>query len=93
MNYITKNNQSVAINFRVSPEVKRSLDKLSNELFTTKTKTLRFMIEYFSEMKTEEVVERKTLLEVQNLKKRLLKKKKELEKITSRKEILERMAK
>jgi hypothetical protein len=51
------------------------------------------MLDYFSEMKTEEVVECKTLLEVQNLKKRLLKKKKDLEKIMSRKEILERMAK
>ena len=84
MNYITKNNQSVAINLRVSPEVKQSLDKLSNELFTTKTKTLRFMIEYFSEMKTEEMLERKTLLEVQNLRKRMSKCNAELNRIANR---------
>ena len=84
MNYITKNNQSVAINFRVSPEVKQSLDKLSNKLFTTKTKTLRFMIEYFNEMKTEEMLERKTLLEVQNLRKRMSKCNAELNRIANR---------
>jgi len=84
MNYIEKKNQSVAINFRVSPEVKQSLDKLSNKLFTTKTKTLRFMIEYFNEMKTEEMLERKTLLEVQNLRDRMSKCNAELNRITNR---------
>jgi len=88
--YSTK---SKIINFRVTPEVNEKLVKLSGEFSCNKTKALCFMLDYFSEMKTEEVVECKTLLEVQNLKKRLLKKKKELEKITSRKEILERMAK
>ena len=88
--YSTK---SKIINFRVTPEVNEKLVKLSSGFSCNKTKTLCFMLDYFSEMKTEEVVECKTLLEVQNLKKRLLKKKKELEKITSRKEILERMAK
>ena len=88
--YSTK---SEVINFRVTPEDNEKLERLSNGLSCNRTKALCFMIDYFSEMKTEEVLERKTLLEVQNLKKRLLKKKKELEKITSRKEILERMAK
>ena len=88
--YSTK---SKIINFRVTPEVNEKLVKLSSGFSCNKTKALCFMLDYFSEMKTEEVMECKTLLEVQNLKKRLLKKKKELEKITSRKEILERMAK
>lgn len=92
MNYITKNNQSAIINFRVSPEVKQNLEKLAKELCTTKTKTLRFMIEYFNEMKTGEVLVRKHTLEVQNLRKRLRKQNAELDRITSRIEKGEKLA-
>jgi len=88
--YSTK---SKIINFRVTPEVNEKLVKLGSELCCSKTKVLTFMIDYFGKMKTEEVIERKTLLEVQNLKKGLLKQMRELDKITSRREILERMAK
>jgi predicted DNA-binding protein len=93
MNYITKNKPNkTIINFRVSPEVKQTLEKLAEELCTNKTNTLRFMIEYFSEMKTGEVLVRKHTLEVQNLRKRLRKQNAELDRITSRIEKGEKLA-
>jgi hypothetical protein len=56
---------------RVTREDKQNLEKLSVQLCTSKTDALRFMIQYFGEMETEEVIERKTRMEMQNLLKRM----------------------
>ena len=62
-----KINKTAVINFRVTPEDKRNLDKLAAELCTNKPETLRFMLQYFSEMETDGVTAAKARLEMKKL--------------------------
>ncbi len=78
-------NKSEVVNFRVTREDKQNLEKLSVQLCTNKTNALRFMIQYFGEMETEEVIERKTRMEIQNLRKRMGKARAILQRIDNKK--------
>ncbi len=79
-----KINKTAVINFRVTPEDKRNLDKLAAELCTNKTETLRFMLQYFSEMETDGVTAAKARLEMKNLRKRMGKARATLQKIENK---------
>ena len=80
-----KTNKSEVVICRVTREDKQNLEKLSVQLCTNKTDALRFMIQYFGEMKTEEVIERKTRMEMQNLRKRMGKARAILQRIDNKK--------
>ena len=77
-------NKTAVINFRVPPEDKNNLNKLAAELCTNKTATLRFMLQYFSGMETDELTERKARLEMRNLRKRMSKARATLQKIENK---------
>ena len=77
-------NKTAVINFRVTPEDKNNLNKLAAELCTNKTETLRFMLQYFSGMETDELTERKARLEMRNLRKRMSKARAPLQKIENK---------
>ena len=77
-------NKTAVINFRVTPEDKNNLNKLAAELCTNKTETLRFMLQYFSGMETDELTERKARLEMRNLRKRMSKARATLQKIENK---------
>ena len=77
-------NKTEVVMCRVTPEDKRNLEKLAGQICANKTEALRFMIQYFGEMETEEVIERKTRMEMKNLRERMQKARAILQKIDSK---------